>query len=711
MLNEFPLVSLEAAPLSTPEWLTTPPPFAGGTGSNSTYPEALALLGLKMGSNPSNKCPCGGHGESTDRNLCVYPDGVFCFSHHGRISTEQTIAAAGLTETLRGPALDQLLDKEAERFVPRDQLCSMSNQLLQERYGWEGLRLRYAVEIVVDWATAYRPGSPRFTARLDAAFSGCYPCQAREFMTQAGLVHRPSSVASAQGLSLTAHASYQFPNLVIRKPLDTRLACQLAPVLCSVSDKGQLRATADIDRFRNLEAGAVGRSSLTGADILNRPTLGVCDGWTFVGGSLPTFTNTVRFTAKAADRSLLDTFLADLQEALAFASEQDFYTLLAYLIQPMVAHLCPGGFPGYAFSGPTKSGKDFCAAALPGMFYRNDAGAAVNVARLCSSDYELQVLLARAVGQPYLLFTEVVDAKPAQLKMLDAMLTQPTLATRELYAGYGNVPNLLTVGLTAIAKDFPDETAGRLAEVKLTESRPETIARFYEKWQHKGPELLRSLFEAVNAVYARRTEWPLVKDRRPGFGMLAALLEDAFGFDCRFEIQHSVDPLLDHLCRMHESPACSGVPKGGWSRYTIRNVAKFLHQETGRSQGPEVLAQRITTALGYRSTKTHPGYGETGFPAESGRQYHLELRREKQGGPAEREFLYISECSDTDGGDPVPREPAAPAPTPTLSTAASPAESPAESPAPDCPAESEVLVMSSQGSFPVMCFEGEGGTI
>ena len=652
IVESHPLVVVSKDPLDLMKYLATPPAFAIGSDSAELYEQALEQLGLNLGSNPSCRCPRGGHGDSTDNNLAVYNNSCFCFSKHGYIPRQEVVAAAGLAALSDRASPAEILREQSDRFVAADLLHDMAEHELARQLGWADGQLRRGSEVLVAWATRHREADDGWISRLGAIFHNRYPRRAFEYITAHGLAHRSCGLV-AGSLNGFYTPSYSLESLAQRDRPGKALTINIAPNLCFVTEGGDVLLGANGDRFQHGERHAIIRSSLVGLDLLDRPMVGASEGWAFPRGELPVKTVPVKLTAAAADQELLERFFAELHEAVAFASDEDFAAYVSYLCQPMVVHTVPGQFAAFAFLGPTKGGKDYLASGIPNFLYQNSRGDPVIITRLPGYDYELQVLLSRVLGQPYLVFTEVVDATAGQLKILDALVTQSTLQCRKLYVGYLDLPNRLTVALTAIAKGFADETAGRLVEIQLTETRPTEIAAFHRRWQGAGPVILRTLHDQLLGCDIDQ-DIPLVEGRRPGFGILQKCLVDAFGLHCSFKIRHSPPPILDTICRMHRSPVPAGVKKQLWTRYSIRNVGEFLREEMQRSYNPTTVITMVTSALGYTSTRMHPEYGETGFPSEDGGFFHIEVREERQGKKARsRKFVYVQDAEgspEDDGG-------------------------------------------------------------
>ena len=137
--------------LNVNDYIKSPPSWA--TSSTTTaYEEACAKLGIQMGQNPSRLCPCGGHEGSSDKNLRMYPNGLYCFSQHGRIPPERVIKFAGLPNDEAEASLSKLALGEVRRFVARDQLKDMLSYEIAKRLSWDERRVRAGEQALFEWA-------------------------------------------------------------------------------------------------------------------------------------------------------------------------------------------------------------------------------------------------------------------------------------------------------------------------------------------------------------------------------------------------------------------------------------------------------------------------------------------------------------------------------------------------------------------------------
>jgi hypothetical protein len=634
--------------LNVDQYLTSPPSW-GRDGTQERYVDALAALGLALGSNPSARCPEGGHEDSDDQNVVAYDRGLMCYSRHGFIALSRVIELAGLPAAAGGLSLTDLTEREVGRFVARDQLQSLLTAAIAERLGWSGPRQKAAVECLIGWATRAKRSDLHWNQRLQAVCHGRYPAHAREFWCVDRIVHRQHLVASQlDDLGRSGGPSYRVQIVWPREKPSPPLAIALAPALANVvQDKcGNLKAScsASTDRFLAGQREAVAQSSLVAIECIDRPVPSLSGGWHLPSDAkqLPLYISVAAPSVTVVDgRGLIQELFADMQATFAYVDHEAFVRSVACLIQPMLNVLMPGQFPGYFYSGPTKSGKTYLAGPFPAEVYRHNAGQSVYLTRIPSSDYEMAVQLAAHRAVLYAVFDEVIDMTEEQLKILDQMITAPNLVSRVMRVGYLTRPNHVTFAFTAVAKSLPPESAGRILEIHLSESRPVEIEKFYVRWRRRGPQILRALFDALRCIKDLHIGDP-VPERRPGFGILKRVLREAFGLVAVFDIGADEDDILDLICNACFQQVGSERP-GGWRRISFSTLATHYNTQTGLKANKRTMERRVYTALGYESTRRHPAYQQTGYRWEDNRHYDIEIRHEGEGGGQTRSSVYVRE--------------------------------------------------------------------
>lgn len=275
------------------------------------------------------------------------------------------------------------------------------------------------------------------------------------------------------------------------------------------------------------------------------------------------------------------------------------------------------------------------------MIYQHNVGNSVFITRIPKSDYELAVQLDAHQGTVFAVFDEAIDMTNEQTKILDQLITSPVLVSRKMRVGYLTRPNYVTFAFTAVAKSLPPETAGRILEIRFTESRPEEIAEFHKNWRSRGPEVLRALFDSICDV-ENFAEGEHVPERRPGFGILKRVLRDGLSREAVFGIMAYGDDILDLVCQAHFSKLGTERP-GGWLRLSFSRLATYYSENTRLSATKKTMEQKVNVSLGYGSTRRHPVYRHTGYRAESGLYYDIELRSESDGRASNRSSLYVRE--------------------------------------------------------------------
>lgn len=514
-----------------------------------------------------------------------------------------------------------------------------------------------------------------WTRRLKVIFEGQYPLEERESWGNGRLCQRRyPQKGQEQEYPMTFKVDTFDP---IREP-KVALGCRIAPRLYDIHEtKGnpQIIPTAEAERFFNGEIKAVPKSSLYEATVYNRPVWRVGAGWQkYVPGRLPRKVIAAELIANSTNAGLVKDFIDDLRDTFAWAEDHFVATYVGYLIQPMISHLAVGQMPAYGFFGPTKSGKGYLSNVLPSIIYSRPGEPTVVIKKLPNMTYEMEVFLSSCKEIIFLCFDEIKNATDEELKLIDAFCTQRTIQMRRIRYGYHEVENLFTLSLTAVHRTFSDETYGRLALIKLNQSRSDKIADFHVRWKGRGAKLQSALFNAMNNVDFDMALIPRVQDRRPGFSIVAHFIEKTFGLKPDYKIESANNEILDEICRMYEEAPSLGDKKGAWSRYSPSNFVSFMAEKYERQWKKSTAAAAINTALGYCSTRHHPNYKDSGYPAESGKFYHIEVREE--GIKNKRTFIYVQQISS-----PVHDQIAAVANTMVEDKSASPLEKPVDAPA------------------------------
>lgn len=652
--------------LNPDEYLLSPPAWAQD-GAVDQYRAALKDLGLELGRNPSAKCPGGDHDESTDSNVCAYENGVMCYSRHGYLSRRDVIAAAGRTPSRDQWSLSELAKREVDRFVAEDQLRALLAAGVEQRLQWDESKTNVGVDCLFRWARRDRETDQFWNDRLQKVLGDSYPREAYEFWAGDGIHHRSYRAESRLGqLGKGGHPSYTVSLLEPREKPDKPLALRLAPKLAAITGQNKVVASAGIDRFLSGERTAVAKSSLIAIECVDRPVPHLPGGWQLPRkrDELPTFTAVAQLTRSRSQKpDVLDEFFNDLRYAIAFEDDEAFVRYVAYLVQPMLVPLQAGQFPAYSLTGATNSGKTFLAAALPNELYRNNASDPVFVSRMPDSEYEMGVQLDAHRGALYCVFDEAIDMNAKQTKTLDQLITAPVLQARRMKVGYCSQPNHLTFGITAVAKSLPPETAGRMLEIHLTESRSEAISQFYNRWKGRGAEILPALYDAIAGV-SDVTKCDPVPHRRPGFAILRRVLGEAFALKADFAVTANEDEMLDLICQACDA-GCGTKRDGGWRRIGFRKFSSYYTEVTGIRVTSRTTEQRINTALGHKSTRQHPSYRD-GYRWEDGRRFEIEIREESEGQGNTRKSVYVRELKSS--------PPASDAPSPSPPTTPKPDE-------------------------------------
>lgn len=532
-----------------------------------------------------------------------------------------------------------------KRFVPKATLIPALFEALAIYAETEDRVDASATEIIESCIAELTKNDHDWKERLDCIFDGEYPLVYREAFRGGQLVTMKYPKPTMRSNQQT---TYEVPD-VRPIPAPKKLLCsKIAPALFDIESdsKGKLRAepTAEVERFLNGERDAVPKSSLHEIVLLNRPTAFETSRWEPIDKTkIPRqiIAPTLKFSNPK--HGIVEEFIDDLRETFAWDRIGYLYSYLGYLLQPMLAHFFRGQGPGYLFSGPSNAGKGYLSNALPQILYMRDGENTVVTKKLPENTYEFEVLLGSVGDALYLCFDEAKNANDEQMKLIDAFATQQTVQMRRMRIGYTEVDNLYTIALTAVHRNYSDETNGRMATIKLKESRPEAISGFNHKWGLRGAELLAALFARISSVSFTTKECPPIPNRRAGFAVMAHVLQRTFGVVPDYQVEVSNNEILDDLCAMYEIEPKLGDTKGGWKRYSPRMITNHLAAK-GDKMKRENLMSAVHTSLGYSSTRNHPAYKETGYSAESGKRYHLEVREE--GEKQKRVFVYIRHLAD-----------------------------------------------------------------
>jgi hypothetical protein len=235
-------------------------------------------------------------------------------------------------------------------------------------------------------------------------------------------------------------------------------------------------------------------------------------------------------------------------------------------------------------------------------------------------------MYADAAHSIYLLLDEAVDASLSMWKDIDSLITSEEIQTRVLHVGYRRQPNHFVVALTAISSALSDESSGRLVEIRLRESRPAQIDDFIRKWKPRGPLLLKAFYNRLSTIDVE-AESPPIPDRRPGFSLLARILNEAFCISTTFPARYGVNDVLEVLAALYEDPNCGDMPSI-WKRVGIQIFSEKLRARLNKKLSKQECENHLVTGLGFGSTENHPQYVTGGYVAENDHRYHMKISEE-----------------------------------------------------------------------------------
>jgi hypothetical protein len=658
-------------PLDVENYLRTPPKWSLD-GQEDLYEEALEKLNLKLGSHSSLLCPIGGH-DGRDRNgIKVYHNGVMCFSGHGVIPKAVVVEKTGLKP--KGTAsLLSLMQQEVGRFAAKLELLDFITFEVKRRQSKPDNEAKVLAKILFSYVEKQLyQNNPQWVLRLKFFYKRKYPQTLSEFWSDQRLYQKVHPEPQEANITPTYYCEKYGPRKMPNGHNEKALLHVLTPSFHEIKEiiKGEgEKATTTIEvhqspalgRFLSGEAESIKQSPLYELINYSRPIAKVTNGWDSNTGSLPRKIITPRFTFAGTPRpSITSEFINDLRSTFIFTDAEMPARYLGYLIQPMIVHLGPGQYPAYLFEGPTNSGKGLLGQVLPGILYCSQFGPSVCESSFKGSQQEMSILLGQAIESVYLFIDEIIFASKKDLKFLDNLTTQQRLQYRVLNVGYASRPNHLTIAMSAISKNFSDETKGRLVDITLTETSNIKIKGFLEKWRSQAPELLKDMYQKVSAVDLINNI-PSVENRRGGFGLLKKVLQEAFHLEVSYKISYGTNDILDIICLLPNSTSISGTISGPWQRYTPKAVAQFYALINNVPIRSEHLLGLLNTALGFRSTESHPAYKEHGYPSEDGNYYHIKLTEEKQGkGESRRHFIYVKKAVHNESKDHKAEKPAQP---------------------------------------------------
>ena len=511
-----------------------------------------------------------------------------------------------------------------EQFVPKEAILEIIKQLDPKMRD-----VRLAEKIFLTQVKTFSERED-WRARLEDIFDGDYPERIREFICDGRFA------VKGKTQSYSAFATYKTsPVKLFERPSEQQLRV-MGPAMLKVvyGDKGtKVLRSVDLDRLKLLERDAVARSALVVFDVRNRPAVGIKDRWE-LGEDIPQKIITPKLTSRASDASLIQNFFVDLRKTIAWKDDESFAVYLAYLLQPMLAHIKPGMNPAYLFRGVTNSGKGFLSKQLPTWLYASTLKEPALLRDFPSGEYEFSVTMAAARHSLYCVFDEIKNITEDQTKIFDYAITSSEISMRIMREGVQQIPNHLTFAATAVSVNFAsDETWGRLACIELIESRTQEIEAFLNRWRTKAPDLLSSLFRKLRGSKSDVLNFSVIPGRRPGFGLLARAVEIAFGVRPAFSASTFVNDVLEAICGL-EAKNAVGDRKGARKRLSRAQIGEELRARYGMAVKPSELLVKLKTAMGTGATRF--------YESESGVRFKIDLSIEGGDG---RAFVYVQRTS------------------------------------------------------------------
>lgn len=536
-------------------------------------------------------------------------------------------------------------EKEKGKFLSTKIKNFMAKESLEEMYLYkfnDESQQMFNIKFM-NWFTYFNQNDAEWFTILECLFQGIYPIHRYEVIVNGAFAH--TKYCQREIKILQTPITYKTTHYTPIKIKDCQINV-IAPNTLEVDvEKKTVTQTVNTTRAKQLEKRSTALTNLYEVITYDRPAYGVNSGWAFEDSKLPTKISPSILVSKEINYPFLQKFTDDLFASFSWSDPKHAINYLTYLLQPMLAHLMPGQMPGYAFLGPTKSGKGFLSEVLVKALYSNGIKPTVALKKLLSNQYELDVFLSEINDAIYIVFDEIKNSSDEDLKIIDSLLTNEKIQSRKMRHGYVQTSNRYVVALTSVYKNFSDETEGRLIKIELNGSDTLKVQNFYEKWKNQMPIILATIFERLNnVIYTDTTNLPKIEDRRMGFRLMSYFVEQVFGLTPDYSISTSTNDMLDTLCDAAEFYKTK--TKNGQLRLTPKNISDFMAQNRRYINGKDKLINEIYTALAYTTTRNNPAYKNTGYLAENGKYYHLRIAKERNG-ESYRHYVYIDPQTST----------------------------------------------------------------
>lgn len=524
--------------------------------------------------------------------------------------------------------IQNFMEKKVYQFMPKKELIQLVIFLIKQT----GIPPKKAKKIAHrEFNSIYekRLSDSNWSIRLTKAYKGIYPNKVIEFWNNNGL-----AIYTYSSHHRSVDYSYSVRMITHIKP-DIKTLRALCPNRFEIkynekTGEPSLESSVEVSRFKQKENDAICETGLIEVRQFNRPIYSPNNKrWEFRESTLPIKTE-LPIINHEANEPLLNEFLKDLKSNFTWESDDDFIRYIGYLIQPMLSHLEYGTFPGYAFLGPTKSGKNFLASYLPSKIYNRKESLTVAIRHMPKSEHETSIFLADSIDAIFVVFDEAINLDENQFKLLDSLITLPDLTLRKLHVGNIKKPNDIVFATTAVSLTLNNETEARVARIELTQTSPNRIDRFNRKWANKYSKILPAIFEKINNVTYESQEIAPVAHRRPGFGILKHFLRHSFSLNVSYPIKSSEDELLEDICCMHLNLGTTERQK-----YSLKNLQDYLAQHKRSTHTKTQLKNKIAASLSYGgSTKNDPSLKNSGYEIDGkAAGFHITYKKEGQDNP------------------------------------------------------------------------------
>lgn len=513
-----------------------------------------------------------------------------------------------------------------ERFISlREIIVLVKNLLLITENSQMASERKIAKRLIKEACARLEKTMPEWRVRLDLIFKGKYPCSSVEVIYCNALA--AERYRSSKLFTINTKPTFRTKSYEIVGAPSSLILQQIAPKLFEVVKAGcgyVLEETANATRLKRLSKKNVASSALIEVVCPSRPLYRLSKSIEMLKNGVVRRTEVPSLCSKGSpEGTALKDWANDLEKAFGWASRESFANYLAYVCQPLLIHLCPGGNAMFYFGGPSGSGKTALAKEIPLMLYCGENQETVVESRIPRDTHQFQIFLSKLTEAVYVVFDEIVDATEEQLKNLDQLATATQLTFRKLHRGFGTLENHLTVGLTSVSFEFSPETKRRLANVELTSLKNEEVQGFFQKWQSRNDEVFADLVQSVNSVDFDEKLLPVYGGRPRGFGLLGHFVFEIFGVRPSFELKDNEIDVLSRIVEAYELGNLKGTLRGKYLDCSMAAILAGLQATCPSYLSKGQVEVMLREALPAGGNTQNDSEKKEGVPGPSGDRYHI----------------------------------------------------------------------------------------